>query len=208
MLQGRKLVDFSVECASYHASSQKEPFNGLCLDTGPHVPDQLGLQTLIEWVNSNVCQPRQFRSPQLFLHGPPRTGKTSFLRLLEKRIRVYYMPIDEDFYDEYEDENFDLICFDEFKGQKTIQVMNRWLDGQTMSIRKKGRQGLKRKNLPFIILSNFSPCQCYRKAAEDGRIDSFIDRIKVVEINSMLHLDGIKFVEQIDTNGSPLFVEQ
>lgn len=200
----------------YRQSQLKKTFLGILnLMPSPSMPSGISssvepgmvMSTLVEWVNSNVCQPRPFRSPQLYLHGPPRTGKTSFLRLLEERIRIYYFPSDEDFYDDYDDDTYDLILFDEFKAQKTIQVLNRWLDGQTLSVRKKGSQGLKRKNLPFVILSNYAPHDAYPKAALDGRIDSFIDRLKVVEVKTMLPLDQVVFVEDLDTNGSPLVTE-
>lgn len=200
----------------YRQSQLKKTFLGLLNlmpststshGTDSSVEPAMVMSTLVEWVNSNVCQPRPFRSPQLYIHGPPRTGKTSFLRLLEERIRIYHMPYDEEFYDEYDDQLYDLILFDEFKGQKTIQTMNRWLDGQTLSVRKKGSQGKKTRNLPFVILSNYPPHEAYSRAATDGRLDSFLDRVKVVEVKTMLPLDQIVFVEDLDSNGSPIVTE-
>lgn len=119
--------------------------------------------------------------------------------------------MDEDFYDFYDDDQYDLIVLDEFKGQKTIQHMNRWLDGQKMTIRKKGSQGLKTKNLPIIIISNYSPQEVYHKVAEHGRLDSFLDRLEIVEIKEMIDFQSIEFLPPVvgmDTNGSPLFAEE
>jgi len=146
---------------------------------------------LLEWVNANVCQPRPFRSRQLYVWGPPAVGKTTFLRLLEKSLRVYYMPTDENFYDFYDDEDYDLIVVDEFKGQKTIQDLNRWLDGQTLTVRKKGTQCMKFRNLPVIIVSNFPPHVVYRNKFEKGELEPFTSRLLVVEIPTMIPFDRI-----------------
>lgn len=151
----------------------------------------MSILQLLEWVNANVCQPRPFRSPQLYLWGPPAVGKTTFLRLLEKSLRVYYMPTDENFYDFYDDEDYDLIVLDEFKGQKTIQDLNRWLDGQTLTVRKKGTQCMKFKNLPVIIVSNFPPHVVYRNKFEKGELEPFTSRLLVVEIQTMIPFDRI-----------------
>jgi len=156
------------------------------------------IQQLLEWVNSNVCQSRPFRSPQLYLWGPPACGKTSFLRLLEKYLRVYYMPTDENFYDFYDDDSYDLIVVDEFKGQKTIQDINRWLDGQNMTIRMKGRQSLKYKNLPIIIVSNFPPHIVYRNKFEKGELEPFTSRLYVVEVKGMIPLDRIVVTPKVE----------
>lgn len=151
----------------------------------------ISIQQLLEWVNSNVCQSRPFRSRQLYIWGPPAVGKTTFLRLLEKSLRIYYMPTDENFYDMYDDDDYDLIVIDEFKGQKTIQDLNRWLDGQNMSIRQKGRQCMKLKNLPVIIVSNFPPHIVYRNKFEKGELEPFTSRVVVVEIKTMIPFERI-----------------
>jgi len=174
-------------------------------------PPSTATKRLSAWVNSNVFSLRPLRHPQMYLHGPPRTGKTTFVQLLEKYLRIYHFPMDEDFYDFYDDELYDLIVLDEFRGQKTIQHLNRWLDGQKMTYRKKGSQGLKTKNLPIIIISNYSPQEVYHKVAEHGRLDSFLDRLEIIEVREMLELESIEFLPPVvgmDTNGSPLFAEE
>jgi len=148
---------------------------------------------LLEWVNVNVLQPRPFRSPQLYLWGPPATGKTSFLRLLDTMLRIYYFP-SEAFYDHYNDDDYDLIVMDEFgptHDLKPMQEYNKWLDGQVMSIRKKGSQGLKTKNLPFIICSNYPPERVYHKVFGRGELQPFLSRLTVVEVEEMIPVDQI-----------------
>lgn len=113
---------------------------------------------LLEWVNVNVLQPRAFRSPQLYLWGPPATGKTSFLRLLDTMLRIYYFP-SEAFYDHYNDDDYDLIVMDEFgptHDLKPMQEYNKWLDGQVMSIRKKGKPGSEDQEFAIYHLLQLS----------------------------------------------------
>lgn len=144
------------------------------------------------------------------------------------------MPPDEDYYDDYYDSKFDLIAIDEFKAQKTQQQLNRWLDGQEMSVKKKGLQGYKRDNLPFIIISNYAPEDVYPKLFAFGQLGPFMSRLEVVKVEK-IDIDSIQLLppppeeepqeeghiqdqedrqilaaEQlvqigVDTNGSPLF---
>lgn len=100
------------------------------------------------------------------------------------------MPLLEDFYDLYDDDLYDLVCLDEFRGQKTIQFLNLWLQGGLpMSVRKKGSQGLKRKNLPMIICSNFALENVYKDA---NKIDSLRTRLLEVEVGR-IDIDNIQF---------------
>ena len=98
---------------------------------------------------------------------------------------MYHMPTTEEFYDQYSDD-YDLVVMDEFKGQKTIQWMNQFLQGSPMPIRKKGSQGMKYKNLPVVILSNYRLSECYVKAANDGRLSTLECRLEIIEIDSMI----------------------
>lgn len=133
------------------------------------------------------------------------------------------MPPDEDYYDDYEDNKYQLIAIDEFKAQKTQQQLNRWLDGQEMSVKKKGFQGYKRDNLPFIIISNYAPEDVYPKLFAFGQLGPFLSRLEVVKVEK-IDLDNITLnpppVEEqqteiegeeqepvgIDTNGSPIYL--
>jgi len=137
------------------------------------------------WICSNIRQSRKFKAPQLYIHGPRNLGKTSLVEWLEKSLAVYHMPTTEEFYDQYSDD-YDLVVIDEFKGQKTIQWLNQFLQGSPMPIRKKGSQGMKLKNLPVLILSNYRLSECYVKAANDGRLNTLECRLEIVEIDSFI----------------------
>lgn len=141
---------------------------------------------IAEWILKNIRQPRQFKSPQLYIHGPKNLGKTSLVEWLEKSLSVYHMPMGEEFYDLYSDD-YDLVVMDEFKGQKTIQWLNLFLQGSPLNIRKKGCQSMKRKNLPCIILSNYSLSEIYVKANLDGRLSTLEARLLCVEIDSFIN---------------------
>lgn len=140
---------------------------------------------IAEWICSNIRSQRKFKDPQLFITGKKNLGKTSLIEWLGQFLSVYHIPQTEDFYDLYTDD-YDLVVFDEFKGQKTIQWMNLFLQGSAMNIRKKGSQYMKMKNLPVIILSNYTLGDCYPKANEDGRLETLRARLIEIEIDSFI----------------------
>jgi len=117
--------------------------------------------SIANWLNSNLFKTsRPLGTPQLWIQGPTGCGKTTLVTKLAECCRIYVVP-NEDFYDDYCDSNFDLIVFEEFKHQKTVQWMNSFCDGQVCPIRQKGRQAVKRSNLPVIVLSNLQMREAY-----------------------------------------------
>ncbi len=92
------------------------------------------------WLMQNLIsgRTRAFCTPQLMIIGTTGVGKTSLMMALAKHCRVYYVPMGEDFYDGYSDEEFDLIVFDEYRAQKKIQWMNLFVQGNTVTLRVKG----------------------------------------------------------------------
>ncbi len=159
------------------------------------------------WLAINIKKPSEFKQRQLYVYGPPNTGKTTLLLTLEKYLAIYYIP-DEDFYDDYFDGMYDLAVIDEFKGGKTIQFLNKWLQGSKMTLRKKGSQYVKRQALPTIILSNFSVEQVYMNAIEkhQAAVDSLLTRLMVVMLRDpMTPLDPTLLVNR--ENALPAFVQ-
>lgn len=144
---------------------------------------------ITDWLNGNLFHPRTFKQPQLFIHGPPNSLKSSLINKLSGYLSIYDIPLAEDFFDFYNDEDYDLVVIDEFKGQKTLTWLNRFLDGSILNIRKKGSQFVKMKNLPVILLSNFSPFDCYQK--HDASFDGFLARLKIISLDSPIDLDNI-----------------
>lgn len=139
------------------------------------------------WLNKNIKKKRPFKQAQLYIHGPKNMGKTTLITWLKNFVTVYSMPKSEEFYDLYEDAFYDLIVMDEFQAQKKVTDLNEWLQGSEMNVRKKGRQGLKKENLPFIILSNYSLENAYKNCSE-YTLDLLRCRLEFVEIESQLNL--------------------
>lgn len=139
------------------------------------------------WLVENIrSEPRAFKQKQLYLWGPPNSGKSSLLSLLMIHLPTYVMPT-EDFYDLFDPKLHRLVILDEFRAQKTIQFLNQWADGQVMSIRKKGSQGLKSVNLPLIICSNFSIREAYSKS-DEAHLESLICRFNAVHVEKIFNL--------------------
>lgn len=147
-------------------------------------PEQGGLPALeiSTWLNKNLLRPRVFGQRQLYIHGPTMHGKTSLVMLLITCMRCYFLP-DEDFYDDFDETKYDLIIYDESKTQKTITWWNKFLDGQPCPLRQKGRQTMKKKNLPVIVLSNYSLKEAYH-IAEEHHLASLERRFQIVTLTS------------------------
>lgn len=155
---------------------------------------------LATWLNANMFHPaRPIKSPQLYLFSPPNCGKTTLVTWLSRFCRIYYMPLLEDFYDFYDDDSYDLVVIDEFKGQKQIQFLNQWLDGQICTVRVKGGQRLKTRNLPCIILSNWALPDVYSGAIEKHGRDAIRPleaRLEIVSVNKFIDFYDPEWIAQ------------
>lgn len=143
---------------------------------------------IASWLVNNIRKDRTIRTPQLYLHGPPGIGKTRLWTRLTRYLRVYELPMSEDFNDGYVD-NFDLVVVEEFMGQRPVSFMNSFLDGQPMRLKIKGGQYYKKKNVPVLIVSNYSPQQVYKNITPI-LCDAFTSRLTVIDTNK-LELDEI-----------------
>jgi len=150
---------------------------------------------VLSWLGENIILgPRPFKQRQLYLYGPPNSGKTSLLALLMTVLPTYVMPM-EDFYDLFDESMHKLVIMDEFRAQKTIQFLNQWADGQIMCVRKKGSQAIKSKNLPMVICSNFSIREAYSKT-DDAHLEALLSRficVRVEKLFSLIDLLKVQF---------------
>lgn len=185
MLMYRNRIEQFQQLCESASDQERMPFTGILI---PEDADTT-YYSVANWLNSNLPKAgdilkRDFKTAQLYLSGPPNSGKTSMIRDLMKYFRVYFAPMTEDFYDEYDDNLYDLVVFDEFRSSKPITWLNQFLDGSIMTIRKKGRQYLKKKNLPCIILSNYALDECYESAVEKNPValDSLKARLLQVQV--------------------------
>lgn len=75
-------------------------------------------ESMANWLNRNLFQKkRPLGTLQLYVYGPTGVGKTHLIRNLTNYCRIYFVPMDEDWYDEF-DNHYDLCVLDEFRGQK------------------------------------------------------------------------------------------
>lgn len=146
---------------------------------------------VLEWLKKNLFVKRKFGQHQLLITGPTSHGKTTLVNALACYCRIYYVPMGEDFYDSYDDKSYDLAVFDEFRHQKKITWMNQFLDGQPLTLRRKGGQINKRKRLPVIVLSNYEPHEMFAKVAQEhpAVLETFKRRFLHVRLGCQLQ-DG------------------
>jgi hypothetical protein len=184
MLNKKKIEDFvsftSLRCQRESLLPMKLPI----LYTGSHQ----ATKNIVDWLNTNLRVSRKFKSKQLWIHGPTNYRKTSLLMTISEHMMIYPIPLREDFYDSYDEDVHEIAVFDEFKGQKTIQFLNLFLQGSIMTLAKKGSQYLKKKNIPVIILSNYAPNECYKVP-----VDTLLSRIDVLALDEPIDLDNMNW---------------
>ncbi len=199
LTNGDKILRFMSHIAETKDKGDKLKWNG-CVSLTSSTPHQL----IVDWLNENVSQTRDFKQKQLFVYGPPDKGKTSLIMELEKSLNIYHMSQFEDWYDSFFNGRYDLVVLDEFRGGKSIQFLNMWMQGGVFCIKKKGSQYVKRDNLPMIILSNLSLDDCYAKALERYSVclDALRARLLEIEVNEFIDisLNKSKFLSLLDSD--------
>lgn len=124
---------------------------------------------VLDWLRSNVQVPyqeRPFKQQQLWIAGPPGVGKTTLINNLEPFLAIYLPPQQEKWFTGYSD-NYDLVVLDEFHGSAhvTPQFLNMFVQGGHISVaQKSGLPMPKKKNLPVMVLSNFTISGAFPKA--------------------------------------------
>ncbi|AXH76674.1 MAG: Rep catalytic domain protein [Cressdnaviricota sp.] len=139
---------------------------------------------ILKWIISNLYLKRKFKQQQLWLYGPPSTGKTSLLDLLNRYFHVYTSP-DEDWDCNYKNETYDLIRFDDFSAGRTIGYFKRLTQGGNMALRRKGLCSyIKTDNPAVIVTSNPHPADIYCNASAKGgpNWDAFTTRWEILKV--------------------------
>lgn len=142
--------------------------------------------TILRWIALNVFAPRTLRQKQLFLYGPPATGKTTFSQLIAGIMKTYFPSLGEKYFDGLTHDH-DLIIFDEFVGGTQLSIMNQILDGQACILPCRYQHFFKTRNVPVIVLSNISPEECY-KNAHHLRVQAFASRFTIVHVTDMIEI--------------------
>ena len=159
--------------------------------------EDINTKLIVDWLNLNIKKSRAFKQEQLYISGPMNSLKTSLLLKLSEYLRTYEIPM-EDFYDLYPHPEPELLWMDEYKGQKTIQFLNLIAQGAPMTLRIKGAQKMKLKNIPLIVLSNLTIAQCYHKAVEKTPhlVESLQTRFLEIVLTEPIDLANIVFPTQ------------
>lgn len=196
----QNLVALCAEERLWAETKPSDPWLGI-RSTHNRPPDHWS-QVLCLWFNEQVgvplLQDRPIRSPQLHLIGPPGSGKTTFLRILERYFRVYTMNGEKDWVDDWTDGRYDICVVDEYNGGRTICFLNKWLDGSTQRIAVKTKSSvIKKQNVPTIVVGNKTMEDIYHKAGEsrDVSLEALAGRLCVVVIPP-----GDKIYEEISFN--------
>jgi hypothetical protein len=207
ILSGSSLLDLMNEDPGYFMLNQSKIANFLSFFTLSTQREQLApsklpirysghqleTQSIVDWLNTNLKCIKPFKSPQLWIHGTHNLNKTTLINKLQNYYLPYPMPMQEDFYDFYEDSRYDFCTLDEFYTHKTIQFLNLWLQGSMMNLRVKNGQRIKRHNVPTIICSNYHPTQCYRNPLYRVTLDALISRLLVIELREPIDVENIHF---------------
>jgi len=195
---GKKINDFYMEYMLENARPQKKLLNWT---TKNFLGDAIETKVLV-WLTNNILKPRSHRQKQLWIAGPTKHGKTTLVLKMMEGLRIYYVPTDEDFYDDYRDGCYDLAVIDEYKHQKTVTWLNRFVEGACMSLRRKGSQVLKTDKLPIIILSNFRIRDCYCNVDEVSYA-ALTDRFEEVWLTKPLDIEPVWEQEPSSSEAPP-----
>jgi len=152
---------------------------------------------IASWLNANLRRTRAHRQTQLWVVSPPRMGKTALILQLEKLydIKFYFVPKNEKWYDGYAEDTYDCMVFDEFHADKPITELNQLLSGDPMPLSRRGLSPIIKRNiLPVMILSNYTPQECYSTVADrqPHKLEPLLDRIKVVTCPGPIRIEDAR----------------
>ena len=145
---------------------------------------------IASWLTTNLRQKRKHRQKQLWIQGPGGIGKTTLVTMMEEiySLSIYRWPKDERWWDLYGDGQYDLIVLDEFRSQKMITELNPILSGDPTTLSTWMSPITKRDILPVIIMSNYTPEECFPSANEHGKLEPLLDRITVVKCEGPIRI--------------------
>jgi len=181
MMNSKRIDDFRKKCEMWK-ERKKEVTWKILQRTENMSQEEKDVQ---DWLNQNILQERVHKQQQLFITGFPNSGKTLLVNVLESQLRIFHMPTQEQFYDGWKDDAYDLIVFDEWN---QIHHQHSWLmkllEGGPNRMRSKGGSTLKRNRVPIIILTNYQWNQLYpdgEKKIEGQAMEARILKVDLVD---------------------------
>lgn len=163
---------------------------------------------LASWLNKNLGESRVLRQKQLLLSSPPGMGKTTMIEALRRYFRVYDQMGDK-WFDGFDPLHHEIIVFDEFQGKVELSIMNKVLDGQRCLLQTKGGSVQKVRNIPVIILTNYTNERLYsgENVASCVR-EAFFSRLLYLRLEEGEEpWKWLPFISDTDAEGSSSEVE-
>lgn len=120
------------------------------------------LQKWLRFIKPPVLNIKQLpKNRHIWLTGLPNSGKTTYLRAYLQLVdNPRQIPTNDDW--SHVDDTCDLLYFDEFRGQITIQQLNTLCDGMARLNTKGGSTYI---DYPAVfVCSNYTPAEVYKKA--------------------------------------------
>lgn len=140
--------------------------------------------TVLQWLSSVKSDPQDRSRCHMLLRGGSGIGKSTVAFVLHKYFRIFYMPYNTDFYCDWDDTKYDIVVFDEYKSQKTIQFVNQFSDGFGIALnRKQMRATVHRVKTPCLILTNYTFEEMYPKVLESdpNKLDTIKRRFTEID---------------------------
>lgn len=175
---------------------QQENSAAVQLKDLPAVPPNGSLseheQLVLQWLH----QVKSFRTSRghqhLRIEGPTGVGKSTLLFVLRSYLRVYVMPYENnDWMDTWDDKNYDIVVFDEFKAQKTLQFLNTFSDGMGYQVKRRGSAPSSHMvKTPCVILSNYTWSESYMNCTQSA-IDAAERRFQTIPVEGSQNFFGL-----------------
>ncbi len=155
LINQRKVVDFINLCDDIDSSQMPLLKFPEVLQVGALSPKHTDVLKFFVRIQTNTWSEQYL--PHLRIEGSTGIGKTYLVQLLSKFLRVYSVVYETHWWDQFNEDAFDIIVLDEYKSQKKIQLLNRVADGAMVPLPRRGtRPYLLKKRVPMLILSNFT----------------------------------------------------
>lgn len=151
----------------------RQPFRLAPFQDGPQ--GEIG-----KWWNTFIRTGYNEKKQNLWVWGPPDVGKsTNVLMPMLSMARGYEVWDDPVFWHPFAGP-YDFAFCDEFKGQKPIEDLNKFMTPNACHLSTKGGASYKDENLPVIILSNHQPIDLYWKNSET--LEALMARFTVIKL--------------------------
>lgn len=190
LLHKNRISDYYADCRLIRELKSILPWPGI--DPSPFAGDgpeaDWRLYAMNCWFRDNLYteEPRPLKTPQLYIYGPTDLGKTTMIATLSKFVPIYPVPMQENWYNGFDEDYHRLMVFEEWKGQKPMTYMNMILDGQPTFLPQKNSMYRKTINTPIVLLSNVSPEDSYRNVydKDPSALEPFVGRFLVLDFSN------------------------